>query len=53
MLGTCPLIPTAADGVNFGEGLEEIASVMDKGMVLRSLANDVMFGAIHLKARQP
>lgn len=51
LLGTCPLIPTKADGVSFGEGLEGLASVMDKGMVLRSLANDVMFGAIHLKAQ--
>lgn len=51
MLGTCPLIPTKADGVFLGEGLEGIASVMDKGCILRSLANDVMFGAIHLKAQ--
>ena len=50
MRGTCPLISTKADGVSFGEGLEGLASVMDRGMVLRSLANDVMFGAIHLKA---
>lgn len=51
LLGTCPLIPTKADGVFFGEGLEGMASVMDKGCVLRSLANNVMFGAIHLKAQ--
>ncbi len=49
--GTCRPIPTAADGVMLGEGLEGIASVMDKGCILRSLANDVMFGAIHLKAQ--
>src|SRR5438552_18170039 len=35
LLGTCPLIPTAADGVSFGAGLENLASVMDKGLVLR------------------
>src|SRR5262249_3372514 len=29
----------------------EVAGVMDKGLILRSLANDVMFGAIHLKAQ--
>lgn len=49
--GTCRPIPTAADGVMLGEGLEGIASVMDRGLVVRSLANDVMFGAIHLKAQ--
>ncbi len=51
ILGTCPVIPTAADGIQFGAGLENIASVMDKGTVLRSLASDVKFGAIHLKAQ--
>src|SRR5688572_19094900 len=51
ILGTCPIISTAADGISFGAGLENIASVMDKGTVLRSLASDVKFGAIHLKAQ--
>ncbi len=51
LLGTCESIPTAADGVRIGAGLETIASVMDQGCILRSLANDVMFGAIHLKAQ--
>lgn len=51
LLGTCESIPTAADGVRIGAGLEQIASVMDRGCILRSLANDVMFGAIHLKAQ--
>src|SRR5688572_15634984 len=51
MLGTCPIIPTAAEGIQFGAGLENIASVMDKGTVLRSLISDVKFGAIHLKAQ--
>jgi hypothetical protein len=51
LLGTCPSISTAADGVRIGEGLEGIASVMDRGTILRSLSNDVMFGAIHLKAQ--
>lgn len=51
LLGTCPLIPTKADGIQLGAGLENIASVMDKGCIIRSLANDVMFGAIHLKAQ--
>ena len=51
MLGTCPSIPTAADGIHLGEGLESIASVMDKGAILRSLTSDTKFGAIHLKAQ--
>src|SRR5262245_60781104 len=41
ILGTCPIIPTAADGIQFGAGLENIASVMDKGTLLRSLISDV------------
>src|SRR5687767_7111689 len=51
LLGTCESIPTAADGIRLGAGLDEIASVMDRGTILRSLANDTMFGAIHLKAQ--
>ena len=51
LLGTCPIIPTAADGISFGAGLENLASVMDKGTVLRSLTNETKFGAVHLKAQ--
>jgi len=51
ILGTCPLIPTAADGIQLGKGLETIASVMDQGAVLRSLTNETKFGAVHLKAQ--
>jgi hypothetical protein len=51
MLGTCAPIRTKADDVFLGAGLENLAGVMDKGQILRSLANDVMFGAIHLKAQ--
>lgn len=51
LLGTCKPIPTAADGIHFGEGLEEIASVMDRGLVVRTLTSDTKFGAIHLKAQ--
>ena len=51
LLGTCPSIPTAADGIRLGEGLEELASVMDRATVLRSLTSDTKFGAIHLKAQ--
>ena len=51
LLGTCDSIPTAVDGLRLGKGLETIASVMDQGAILRSLTNDVTFGAIHLKAQ--
>lgn len=54
LLGTCESIRTAAqaDGeVRIGAGLDRIASVLDKGCILRSLASDVMFGAVHLRAQ--
>ncbi len=37
--------------MRIGAGLEQIASVMDRGCILRSLANDIMFGAVHLRAQ--
>ncbi len=51
VLGTCESIPTAADGIRLGAGLDSIASVMDRGTILRTLANDIMFGAVHLRAQ--
>ena len=51
LLGTCPGIPTKIDGVSLGQGLENIASVLDKGTVIRSLVSQTKFGAIHLKAQ--
>jgi hypothetical protein len=51
LLGTCPNVPTAADGIRFGNGLETIGSVMNKGAVIRSLTNETKFGAVHLKAQ--
>jgi hypothetical protein len=51
LLGTCPVIPTAADGVRLGAGLEHLAKVMDRATVLTTLTNDVKFGALHLKAQ--
>jgi hypothetical protein len=51
VLGTCESIPTSADGIRLGKGLENMAQVMDKGMILRTLASDTKFGAIHLKAQ--
>jgi len=51
LLGTCKPIPTSVDGVFLGEGLENMASVMHHGTILRSLSYDTKFGAIHLKAQ--
>jgi hypothetical protein len=51
LLGTCPAIDTSLDGVRFGEGLENMASVMQHGTLLRSLTNATKFGAVHLKAQ--
>ena len=36
VLSTFPKIPTKLDGIFFSEGLENIASVMDKGTLIRS-----------------
>ncbi len=51
LLGTCESIPTSVDGLRFGAGLENIASEMHHGTVLRSLTNETKFGAVHLKAQ--
>src|SRR5437764_1603594 len=51
LLGTCESIPTSADGTFLSKGLENIASVMNRGTILRSLTNETKFGAIHLKAQ--
>src|SRR5690606_1315790 len=36
VLSTFKSIPTALDGIQFSEGLESIASVMDRGTLIRS-----------------
>ena len=51
LLGTCEKIPTNADGMFLGKCLENIASVMDKGAILRTLSSETKFGAVHLKAQ--
>src|SRR5436190_11147703 len=35
-LSTFPSIPTAVDGIQFSEGLEKLAAVMDRGTLIRS-----------------
>ena len=44
-------IDTPVDGIKLGAGLENLATVMDKATVLRTLTNATKFGAIHLKAQ--
>ena len=51
LLGTCEPISTTADGIMLGKGLENMASVMDKCTILRTLTSDTHFGAVHLKAQ--
>ena len=36
VLSTFPRIPTAVDGINLSQGLERLASVMDRGTLIRS-----------------
>ena len=44
VLSTFPSIPTAVDGVRFSEGLEQLASVMDRGTLIRTMqASDLGF----------
>ena len=51
LLATCAPIPTNADGIQLGAGMENLAQVMHHATILRSLSSDVKFGAIHLKAQ--
>src|SRR3954464_13235688 len=51
LLGTCPIIPTSADGIQVGAGLENLAMQMHHACILRTLTNEVKFGALHLKAQ--
>ena len=51
LLGTCDKIPTSADGVFLGQGLENIAAVMNRATILRTLSSETKFGAVHLKAQ--
>jgi hypothetical protein len=44
VLSTFPAIPTAVDGIQFCEGLEKIAAVMDRGTLIRTYtAGDLGF----------
>jgi hypothetical protein len=44
VLSTFPAIPTAVDGIRFTQGLEQVASVIDRGAVIRSfMAADLGF----------
>jgi hypothetical protein len=44
VLSTFPAIPTAVDGIQFSQGLEKIAAMMDRGTLIRSYrAGDLGF----------
>src|SRR6184192_127630 len=51
LLATFPRIPTAADGIFLSAGLERIASVLDRGTLVRTVVAPEKFGAIHAKAQ--
>jgi hypothetical protein len=51
VLATFPRIPTSAQGIFISAGLERIASVMNRGTIVRSVVAPTKFGAIHLKAQ--
>jgi hypothetical protein len=51
VLGTCDKIPTSADGIFLGAGLDNMARVMNRGAILRTLSSETKFGAVHLKAQ--
>src|SRR3954464_163700 len=51
LLGTCPIIPTSADGITLGAGLENLATQMHHASILRTVTKETKFGAIHLKAQ--
>src|ERR1700743_899476 len=40
VLCTFPSIPTAVDGIQFSQGLEKIAAVMDRGTLIRTYNAD-------------
>src|SRR3954471_19617838 len=40
LLGTCPAIPTSADGIQIGAGMDHLAQQMHHATILRTLTND-------------
>lgn len=47
VLSTFPSIPTAVDGLRFCQGLESIASVMDRGAIIRSAVQPDLGSILH------
>lgn len=47
VLSTFPSIPTSADGIRISAGLEEIASVMHEGAIVRTLTLPVVSKIVH------
>ena len=51
LFSTCESIPTSADGLRIGAGMPHLAQQMHHATVIRSIANEAKFGALHLKAQ--
>ncbi len=51
LLSTCRTIRTASDAISLGEGMEQLATVMDHAALIRSLQTKARFGASHVKAQ--
>ena len=49
VLSTFPKIPTVVDGLDFSEGLEYIAGVMDKGAIIRSYKSADLGHILHTR----
>jgi hypothetical protein len=49
ILSTFPKIPTVVDGLEFSEGLESIAGVMDKGAIIRSYKSADLGHILHTR----
>src|SRR5438477_10116302 len=49
--GTCPMINTAAEGIQLGARMETIAWAKNEGAIVRSLTYETKSGSGHLKAQ--
>jgi len=51
LLGTCPSIATAIEGVKFGAGLEKLGAALKHGSLVRSVTSSTKFGGSHVRAQ--
>ena len=47
VLSTCPAIPTAVDGLQICQGMENIAKIMDRGTLIRSAVQPDLGSILH------